>query len=245
MDFWKYVGESNDIIFWIAIGIVLFVLGITPLLKKHRDKKLLKTVTSPNRGTKSERDLVLQLLKYGVPAQTIFHDLYVEKNNGEFSQIDVVVATTQGIIVFEVKDYSGWIFGNGSYSHWTQVLAYGKKKYRFYNPIKQNQSHIRVLRKRLNQLVNVPFFSIIAFYGDCTLKEINYVPAGTFLAKSSRIMEVLRTIKTDNEAAPYTHKKELVDFLKQAMRNGESISNQQKHIENVNGLLGKNRIFDS
>ena len=28
------------------------------------------------------------------------------------TQVDVVVATKKGIIVFEIKDYSGWIFGN-------------------------------------------------------------------------------------------------------------------------------------
>lgn len=58
------------------------------------------------------------------------------------SQIDVVVATNVGIIVFEVKDYSGWIYGNGNQQKWTQVLSHGREKYRFYNPILQNRSHI-------------------------------------------------------------------------------------------------------
>jgi len=36
--------------------------------------------------------------------------LYIRKHNGDFAQIDLVVATKVGIIVFEVKDYRGWIF---------------------------------------------------------------------------------------------------------------------------------------
>ena len=141
IEIWKYISENDNVIPWIIIGLVLLV-GFLSLFRKIRDVKLLKTVTSLNRGKKTERDLVLKLLKHGIPAQTIFHDLCIEKNNGEFSQIDVVVATTEGIIIFEVKDYSGWIYGNGNYSHWTKVLAYGNRTYLFYNPIKQNNNHI-------------------------------------------------------------------------------------------------------
>ncbi len=190
MDILKYIIDNKVVVLSVIIGIVILRILIS-IYSKIRDLKLLKSVTSLNRGTKTERELILKLLKYGIPAQTIFHDLCVEKSGDKFAQIDVVVATTEGIIVFEVKDYSGWIFGNGNYSHWTKVLAYGKKKYRFYNPIKQNQSHITTLKKQLNQFQNIPFFSIIAFYGNCELKEINYVPKGTYLVKPTRILEVL------------------------------------------------------
>jgi hypothetical protein len=122
---------------WIIITIV-FLVGFILVLKYKRDKKLLETVTKLSRGTSTERNLVLRLLKHGIPAQTIFHDLYVKKYNGGFSQIDLVVATKVGIIVFEVKDFSGWILGKGYQTQWTKVLAYGKRKYRFYNPIMQN-----------------------------------------------------------------------------------------------------------
>lgn len=78
------------------------------------DIELLNTVSSMFRGTPSERFLIVSLLKYGIKAKSIFHDLYVFKSNGKTSQIDVVIATNVGIIVFEVKDYSGWIYGNGN-----------------------------------------------------------------------------------------------------------------------------------
>ena len=41
--------------------------------------------------------------------------------------------------------------------------------------IKQNQNHIVQLRKKLKQFEKIPFFSVIIFFGDCELKEINYV----------------------------------------------------------------------
>lgn len=227
----------------IIILLILFFIGLAVFIK-IRDKKLLETVTKSSRGTKTERDLVLKLLKSGIPAQTIFHDLYLRKNNGHFSQIDLVVATKVGIIVFEVKNYSGWIFGAGHQQQWTQVLAYGKQKYRFYNPILQNKNHVEDLKKSIKQFENIPFYSVVVFYGDCTLKEINFVPNGTFLVKSNRVLEVFRMIIQNNEPAQYLNKREIVNILIEAVQTGENLETQAKHVENIKDMLGKDRIFD-
>lgn len=236
----------NKKISFIGKGIIAFIILVVSLLiyRKVRDIKLLKTVTKTKRGTRSERDLVLKLLKYGIPAQMIFHDLYLSKKNDEFSQIDLVVLTEAGIIVFEIKDYSGWIYGSGNQSMWTQVLAYGKKKYRFYNPIMQNNKHISKLKKNLNLFNNVPFYSIVLFYGDCVLKEVNFVPKGTFLVKSNRVKDVLRVILKQNEPIEYGNINEMLGILKEAVENGESKENQIKHIENIKDMIGKERIFE-
>lgn len=228
---------------WIFIGIVSLVV-FALIFREIRDKKLLETVTKRNRGTRTERDLVLKFLKYGIPAQTLFHDLYVKKHNGNFSQIDLVVATKVGIIVLEVKDYSGWIFGAGHNSQWTQVLAYGKRKYRLYNPIMQNSKHISDLKKQHRQFETVPFYSIVVFYGNCVLKDINFVPNGTFLVKSNRVLELIETIMKNNELARYTNKNEIVRILQEAVKNGEDKETQVQHIKNVREMLGKDRIFD-
>jgi hypothetical protein len=231
------------IIIWITFSIVLLA-GLFVIFRKIRDKILLKTATKSNRGTKSERELVLKLLKIGIPAQTIFHDLYVIRGNGNFSQIDVVVATRVGIIVFEVKDYGGWIFGDGRYTQWTQVLAYGKQKYRLYNPIMQNTKHIEDLKKLLRSCGNIPFYSIIVFYGDCVLKDISFVPNGTYLVKYTRVKEVMKIIMRNNEPAQYTDKHKVVRLLQEAVQNGGSLETQTRHIENIKDMLGKHRIFD-
>ena len=228
---------------WIPV-IIFLCLSFYAIFRKIRDKKLLETVTKLNRGTRTERDLVLKLLKHGIPAQAIFHDLYLKKTDGEFSQIDLVVATKSGIIVFEVKDYSGWIFGNAQHKEWTQVLAYGQDKYRFYNPIIQNNKHITEIRKKLKQFENIPFYSVVVFYGDCVLKDINFVPNGTFLVKAARVLEVLNIILSKNEFAPYTDKFEVVRVLKEAVHNGNNKAIQTQHIENIKDMLGKHRIYN-
>jgi len=230
----------------ITISIVIGFFIIYYIIKSYqrkRDRELISSVTSLNRGTNSELLLILQLLKKGFPSVTIYHDLIIKKDNNGFSQIDLVLVTSEGIIVIEVKDYSGWIYGSGNNTNWTKVLSYGKKKYKFYNPIKQNINHISELRKTLNQFENIPFFSVIVFFGDCELKEINYVPKGTYLVKSHRVFEVLNLIKNENEPTHYTNKREVVDKLKELVSLGENVEYQKQHIENIKDMVGKERIF--
>jgi hypothetical protein len=227
-------------------SVIIGSLLIYTLIKSYqwkRDRDLISSVTSLTRGTPSEKFLILQLLKNGTPPITIFHDLIIKKENGDFSQIDLVKVTSEGIIVFEVKDFSGWIYGSGNNTNWTKVLSYGKNKYKFYNPIKQNNNHITELRKTHKQFENIPFFSVIVFFGECELKEINYVPKGTYLVKSHRVLEVLDLIKNENGPTKYTNKREVVDILKELVSFGENVEYQKRHIENIKEMIGEDRIF--
>lgn len=127
--------DSIPLFFGIIAFMTAIALAILPyFIRRHKDRELLKSVTELDRGTPSERKLILTLLKHNIPASTIFHDLYLEKRPGKYAQIDAVIATRVGIIVFEVKDYSGWLFGKGHQPYWTQILAYGKERYRFTIP---------------------------------------------------------------------------------------------------------------
>jgi len=225
---------------WIIIGILL-LLVIVVLFKEAQNKKLLETVTNKSRGTRTERKLVLKLLKYGIPAQTIFHDLYVKMPTGRYSQIDLVVPTKVGIFVFEVKKYSGWIFGSGYNSQWTQVLAYGNSKYRFYNPVMQNSKHISDLKSQLKQFDRIPFYSIIVFYGDCELKDISNVSSETYIIKSNSVEETMNILMNTREPVTYANKYEIVNLLKESVANGEDNEVRIRHVQHIREMLSKNR----
>ena len=87
-------------------------------------------------------------------------NLYIPKDNGDTSEIDVVYITQKGIFVFESKNYSGWIFGDEKGTYWTVMLP-NRERNRFYNPIKQNRTHIKWLGAYVGP--EVPLFSIIVF----------------------------------------------------------------------------------
>jgi len=203
----------------------------------------LDEITSRERGTQSEHKLISTLLDYGIPPKAIFHDLYIKNGRYGYSQIDVAVATRVGIIVFEVKDYSGWIFGRGHQNQWVQVLNYGKNKFRFYNPVLQNEAHIKVLKRQSEQLNDLPIYSVIVFYGDCQLRDISFIPNGTFVTKAYRISDVLDTI-FENDDVEYTDKYEIMNILQTAVNNGSNEETQTKHIEKVKDMLGTDRVFE-
>lgn len=214
--------------------VTILILGCIVILYLHhrQNMKLLRSVSSPNRGTRAERRLVIRMLKRGVHPKAIFHDLYLQKRNGEFSQIDIVVATPQGILAIEVKDYSGWLFGNEKQQYWTQVLNYGKEKYRFYNPIMQNAGHIKALRELSEQFAHLPIFNIVLFAGNCTLKNVNYWTENTFVGYASNITHILKKIRKF-PLAQYTDKREVVHMLRQAVDNGSNPNIVANHIASV------------
>ncbi len=148
-------------------------------------------------------------------------NLYVPKKDGTFSEIDAVYISNSGIFVVESKNYSGWIFGNETDTNWVQTLPQGNgvpaQKTQFYNPIKQNQTHISVLRDIIGDTYSI--FSLIVFSERCTLKNINYSSKDVKVikrdslnsamlelsAKSQRIHSEAEIEALYNKLLPFTH----------------------------------------
>ncbi len=210
----------------VAFGVILLLAlfgGVGYAVNEWRkNMALLRSVTDVNRGTWSERRSVVRLLKLDVAPITLYHDLYVEKSPGQYAQIDAVVVTKVGIIVFEIKDYSGWIFGSGYQKYWMQILAYGREKHRFYNPVLQNKGHIEALKERLKGIADVPFYSVIVFYGNCTLREINHLPPSTFIGYPGSLKSIMDIIVANNPPAHYNDKWGVVNALREAVANGNN-----------------------
>lgn len=121
----------------------------------------------------------------------ILSNVYVPKDNGETSEIDVLFITQKGIFVIESKNYSGWIFGDEKSPFWTAMLP-NKEKNRFYNPIKQNISHMKWLKQYLEE--DIPLYSIIVFSNRCQLKKVNVLSDDVFVIKRDRLYAVIRHI---------------------------------------------------
>lgn len=97
----------------------------------------------------------------------IFNDLLFE-SNGRSTQIDHIVISPYGVFVVETKGYKGWILGGENSEYWTQVIY--KSRHQFYNPIKQNEGHVRFLRYLLKCAVDIPFIPIVVFNNAADLK---------------------------------------------------------------------------
>ena len=71
------------IIMSVIIGFII-ISSIVKSNRRKRERELISSVKSLNRGTNSELFLILQLLKSGIPPVTIYHDLIIKKENSEY-----------------------------------------------------------------------------------------------------------------------------------------------------------------
>lgn len=214
------MSTTDNLYTFLFLLTICVVVGLI-LSKRHKDTQFLETVTPRNRGEWSERETVMQLLKMGIDHRAIFHDCYIRRASGNYTQVDLVVATHAGLLAFEIKDYSGWIFGHFRQQYWTQVLAYGKEKHRFYNPIMQNNGHIQAIRENLPHNPHIPIYSIIVFFGSCELKNVTVGSANDYLIYPNQIQNTVRMILSRADAN-FGDKHEIMNVLTAAVANGNN-----------------------
>lgn len=157
---------------------LLIGVGIFYCYSNHNYKKSTYHISTKrsllslliNKGSYGEYLTYKALSAYENDDAKFLFNLYIPKDNGETSEIDVLMISHKGLFVYESKNYSGWIYGKESQRTWTQTLAHGHTKNHFYNPILQNESHIKYLNTFLSS--NYPTHSIVVFSERCTLKNI-------------------------------------------------------------------------
>ena len=148
------------------------------------------------KGRLGERALVKKLEKdiRRNPGGRILRNLYLPKENGETAETDVLYITRKGLLVFENKNFAGYIFGTEADKNWTVTLPAGKKieKHRFYNPILQNRTHIKCLKAYLNK--DIPAFSLVTFNDRGQLKNVKTTSEDVYVCKHGGLPRVLRGI---------------------------------------------------
>ena len=153
------------LVVFIVIGVLAAALAI-----------LIGILNLPSvKGKRGERKIASLLESLAANKEAyVINDVIVATDDGNTSQIDHVLFARGGIFVIETKNYSGRIYGSDNQLQWTQVLAYGKTKNKFYNPVKQNQTHIYRLKEILGK--QFPFISCVVFLrADISYSESNYL----------------------------------------------------------------------
>lgn len=123
--------------------------------------------------------------------KAILPNCYLPKGNGETAEVDLILLHESGIYVFESKNYSGWIFGSENQKYWTQSFSdrrEGTKKYKFYNPLWQNDTHIRALQGIL-QDENVNIYSYIVFGNDCDLMDVQVSQSNYYIVQRRELLQ--------------------------------------------------------
>ena len=100
----------------------------------------------------------------------ILRNVYLKTDDGETTEVDLIVLSKKGIWVFETKNVLGKIYGHEFDRNWRVVV--GEKEHEMYNPIRQNNGHIEALKDIIGPgyfIVSMVMFSERAQLEDITI----------------------------------------------------------------------------
>jgi hypothetical protein len=214
----------------LAIGAVLLfvVAGFIWLFFCHGIDKIRHPEEWKTKGSSGERIIYRTLVDdFHVPENQILRNVYVPTADGKTSEIDLLVVSKKGLLVFECKNYSGNIYGDAKRNEWIQYL--GKKKSYFYNPFIQNRSHAKHLKKYLEAYGELPMIPMVATISAGKWKVKNYGPEDYLLGYNCHLKDILA--KTPDSELMAQHFRAIITKLQPLSRPDKSI--RQEHIEQV------------
>lgn len=171
------------------------------------------------------------------------YNCYLPREKGKTTEIDLIMIHRSGIYVFESKNFSGWIFGNEDNKTWTQSLR-GRRgrahKEHFYNPIWQNDGHIKWMINRLGNEYNTCFHSLIVFSNRCELKDVSYYSNGVYVINRYEVAGLVNDIDSHmGSCLSNTDIEKIYGILSQYMNVSDKV--KQEHVENIKHPNRNNR----
>ena len=126
----KDIYNTNPEYFYIAIGVFVALCGllwvIIKFINKDAENKKIKKVLK-SIGT----DFV--------------QNVAIPDGLEGFVFFDYMVLTPTGILVVDVQNYNGYLFGGETVDDWTQMI--GRKSYKFKNPLPRNEHHVQSVKE--------------------------------------------------------------------------------------------------
>jgi hypothetical protein len=160
--------QDNTTVLYILLALAIgFVIG------RSRASRAYYASTRQNLG-EALLSRVVQA-NFGPPDYHLMNHVTLELEDGT-TQVDHILVSRFGVFVIETKDYNGWIFANAKQENWTQVFF--KRKFKFQNPIFQNNRHVRAVQGLLDFLPPGAIKSVVVFTGEADFKT--EVPQGVF-----------------------------------------------------------------
>ena len=186
--------SDKEMFIFILVLILLVVLRLATINSKKSKGKIGEYYTDKKLKSISKKDYPGHVLR----------NLYIPISGNRTSEIDLLYINEKGVFVIESKNYSGYIFGMHEYKNWTQTI-YNQgtnkvEKFHFYNPIWQNNNHIKFLKEFLKS-PNLPVYSIIVFSDKCELKDIRYSSSNTYVIQRQDLKETISSICNRSESS--------------------------------------------
>lgn len=182
-----------ELLIFIICIIVLILVIVGSISYYEENGSLLKEKESEYIGRVGER------ATYGIMSRMkeceyILTNLYIKTAKGGTTEIDLIAFTNRGLLVLETKNYSGIIHGDEDSEQW-YASVYSQDNY-FYNPIQQNETHIKYLQKSIG--LNIPIYSIIVFSDRCSLEYIQDHFKDAYICQMSSLKKTIEDLFSEN-----------------------------------------------
>jgi len=152
--------------------------------------------------------LVLKELYKNIPgACKILMNLQIPTPDGKTTEIDLLMIHETGLYVFEIKHYTGHIYGKDNENNWTQYFRTASNQ-SFLNPVKQNEYHMAALKV---MFPHIPISSIVVFTNDeCTLHVENNTNPNVTICRLSGMVSAVRHLY---ESRVFKYEAEQIDDI--------------------------------
>lgn len=207
--------------------------------KRYKESEYYLITHNPRDKVKRDRGLngeykIYDKLRDFEGRKRFLFNLYLPKDDGETTEIDVIMIHESGIYVFESKNYSGWIFGSEYQKSWTQTLpgrrGRAHREY-FMNPIAQNKLHLKWLEKALAD-DSLTIHSYIVFGSDCKLKNVTLKDGDHHVL---RVDDLLDEVRINAHDEGYVMSEDLIDAVYSRLVGYCMVDESVKkaHVENI------------
>lgn len=170
-----------------VLGVLIISAIVFVLLIKIKTSARRRKIESYGRESEARIDA---LLKKAFGDDAVFSGIYLPYMRSEakkYAEIDHLVVTRAGICVVEVKSHNGYIRCPDEREWWQ---TYNDKKISFYNPLRQNKTHSKIVGEilRAQGHYNVPIYSVVVF----TSRKVTFSHTYSNVIKSDKLVEYIR-----------------------------------------------------
>jgi len=187
-----------------------------------------------NKGSLLEYKICLLLEKLPVYKKVLLN-IYLPYDGDKTKECDIIFICSYGVFVIESKNLFGNVYGNSSDRFWSQEIF--DKTYSFYNPVKQNVSHIKSIIKNIIIYEEDFYKSLIVFGVNTNIENIFVDKDVSFILKYNKLK---RFFRKQFKSYAILDKYQIDEIYKRLEPyNKVSKKIKKKHIKNVKKLNKK------
>ncbi len=212
------VAASLGVVLLVSVVILFFVIKIQTSARRRKIEGY---------GRESE-ERIDSLLKNAFGEDSVFSGIYLpyqRSENKKHAEIDHLVLTKNGIYVIEVKSHNGYIRCPDE-KYWWQT--YNEKKISFYNPLRQNKTHSKIVSEILRSegQYNAQIYSVVVF----TSRRVTFSQKYPNVIKENELVSYIKKTGRKNSlsASQIRRIRELIKRTIQKSKNDKSVARRHK-----------------